>query len=243
MHIAVLDDDVASRKQMSRLLTKASDENKANGREGYYIDLYGDFSSLSPKLAMYDAIFIDMVSTEKKGHELAEHINDNGIFAKVILCCSSINYREIISDDYSKHFIFMDKPIKTAELRDVLEQCEEKRKEKEPLIEIRTKDETLYVKYEEFLYAKALVAGKTTIVLVGRGDTIYYKDITMVKKAITQYPFMIAVNNDTIVSTYHIKKVGFISVLMDDGTSFRIAPKMSKMLKKIISCPTPSTDF
>ena len=38
MHIAVLDDDVASRKQMERLLERASDANKKNGLEGYYID-------------------------------------------------------------------------------------------------------------------------------------------------------------------------------------------------------------
>ena len=233
MHIAVLDDDVAWRNQMDRLLTRASDSNKKQGLEGHYIDLYGNFTALLPKIAMYDAIFIDMVEGDKKGHEMAEHLLHSGIQGKIILCISSINYREIISPEYAEHFLFMDKPIKADDLNDALSICEAKRGEREPQIEIRTKDETLYVKYGEFLYAKALVPGKTTIVLTGREDTIYYKDITMVRQAITQYPFMISVNKDTIVSTYHIKEIKTFRVVMDDGTVFRINPKVSGILKKI----------
>ncbi|MDO4188059.1 MAG: LytTR family transcriptional regulator DNA-binding domain-containing protein [Lachnospiraceae bacterium] len=235
MHIAVLDDDVASRKQMERLLERASDANKKNGLEGYYIDSYGDYEPLHKRIAMYDGIFIDMVDSDMKGHEIAESIFESGIQGKIILCISTINYREIISSEYADHFLFIDKPIKTSDLEDTLKVCEEKRLDREPQIEIRTKDETLYVKYNEFIYAKALVAGKTTIVLAGRGDTIYYKDITMVKKSITEYPFMIAVNKDTIISTYHVDKVNTFSVIMDDGTSFPISLKMSSTLKKILA--------
>lgn len=234
MHIAVLDDDVASRKQMERLLERASDANKKNGLEGYYIDSYGAFDSLHSKAAMYDAIYIDIVDSDMKGHEIAKSILNSGIQGKIILCISSLNYREIISSEDAEQFLFIDKPVNTEELNNTLSICEENRKNREPQIEIRTKDETLYVKYNEFLYAKALVAGKTTIVLKGRKDTIYYKDISMVRKAITEYPFMIAVNKDTVISTYHIDRVTSFHVHMDDGTSFPISLKMSSALKKIV---------
>ena len=234
MHIAVLDDDVASRKKMERLLERASDANKKNGLEGYYIDSYGAFDSLHSKAAMYDAIYIDIVDSDMKGHEIAKSILNSGIQGKIILCISSLNYREIISSEDAEQFLFIDKPVNTEELNNTLSICEENRKNREPQIEIRTKDETLYVKYNEFLYAKALVAGKTTIVLKGRKDTIYYKDISMVRKAITEYPFMIAVNKDTVISTYHIDRVTSFHVHMDDGTSFPISLKMSSALKKIV---------
>ena len=234
MHIAVLDDDVASRKQMERLLERASDANKKNGLEGYYIDSYGAFDSLHSKAAMYDAIYIDIVDSDMKGHEIAKSILNSGIQGKIILCISSLKYREIISSEDAEQFLFIDKPVNTEELNNTLSICEENRKNREPQIEIRTKDETLYVKYNEFLYAKALVAGKTTIVLKGRKDTIYYKDISMVRKAITEYPFMIAVNKDTVISTYHIDRVTSFHVHMDDGTSFPISLKMSSALKKIV---------
>ncbi len=234
MHIAVLDDDVASRKQMERLLERASDANKKNGLEGYYIDSYGAFDSLHSKAAMYDAIYIDIVDSDMKGHEIAKSILNSGIQGKIILCISSLNYREIISSEDAEQFLFIDKPVNTEELNNTLSICEENRKNREPQIEIRTKDETLYVKYNEFLYAKALVAGKTTIVLKGRKDTIYYKDISMVRKAITEYPFMIAVNKDTVISTYHIDRVTSFHVHIDDGTSFPISLKMSSALKKIV---------
>lgn len=234
MHIAVLDDDVASRKQMERLLERASDANKKNGLEGYYIDSYGAFDSLHSKAAMYDAIYIDIVDSDMKGHEIAKSILNSGIQGKIILCISLLNYREIISSEDAEQFLFIDKPVNTEELNNTLSICEENRKNREPQIEIRTKDETLYVKYNEFLYAKALVAGKTTIVLKGRKDTIYYKDISMVRKAITEYPFMIAVNKDTVISTYHIDRVTSFHVHMDDGKSFPISLKMSSALKKIV---------
>ena len=234
MHIAVLDDDVASRKQMERLLERASDANKKNGLEGYYIDSYGASASLDSKAAMYDAIYIDIVDSDMKGHEIAKSILNSGIQGKIILCISSLNYREIISSEDAEQFLFIDKPVNTEELNNSLTICEENRQNREPQIEIRTKDETLYVKYNEFLYAKALVAGKTTIVLKGRKDTIYYKDISMVRKAITEYPFMIAVNKDTVISTYHIDRVTSFHVHMDDGTSFPISLKMSSALKKIV---------
>lgn len=234
MHIAVLDDDVASRKQMERLLERASDANKKNGLEGYYIDSYGAFDSLHSKAAMYDAIYIDIVDSDMKGHEIAKSILNSGIQGKIILCISSLNYRAIISSEDAEQFLFIDKPVNTEELNNTLSICEENRKNREPQIEIRTKDETLYVKYNEFLYAKALVAGKTTIVLKGRKDTIYYKDISMVRQAITEYPFMIAVNKDTVISTYHIDRVTSFHVHMDDGTSFPISLKMSSALKKIV---------
>ena len=234
MHIAVLDDDVASRKQMERLLERASDANKKNGLEGYYIDSYGAFDSLHSKAAMYDAIYIDIVDSDMKGHDLAKSILNSGIQGKLILCIASLNYREIISSEDAEQFLFIDKPVNTEELNNTLSICEENRKNREPQIEIRTKDETLYVKYNEFLYAKAVVAGKTTIVLKGRKDTIYYKDISMVRKAITEYPFMIAVNKDTVISTYHIDRVTSFHVHMDDGTSFPISLKMSSARKKIV---------
>ena len=192
---------------MERLLERASDANKKNGLEGYYIDSYGAFDSLHSKAAMYDAIYIDIVDSDMKGHEIAKSILNSGIQGKIILCISSLNYREIISSEDAEQFLFIDKPVKTEELNNTLSICEENRKNREPQIEIRTKDETLYVKYNEFLYAKALVAGKTTIVLKGRKDTIYYKDISMVTKAITEYPFMIPVNKHTVITTYHIDRV------------------------------------
>ena len=143
MHIAVLDDDVASRKQMERLLERASDANKKNGLEGYYIDSYGAFDSLHSKAAMYDAIYIDIVDSDIKGHEIAKSILNSGIQGKIILCISSLNYREIISSEDAEQFLFIDKPVKTEELNNTLSICEENRKNREPQIEIRTKDETL----------------------------------------------------------------------------------------------------
>jgi len=234
MHIAVLDDDVASRKQMERLLERASDENKKNGREGYYIDSYGSFEPLISKLSMYDAIFIDMVNSEKKGHELAVHFYDNGIAGKIILCTSTIDYHDKLFPDYVEQFEFINKPIKTEELKTILIECEQLKANKVPKLEIRTEEETLYVNYEEFIFAKALVPGKTSIVLKGGKELLCYYDISLVKSSMSPYPFIVVVNPDTVVSSYHIKNVKKYSVEMDEGSTFKIPFKLSKNIHKDI---------
>jgi len=156
------------------------------------------------------------------------YMNDTGISGKIIMCMSSINYHEKLFPDYVEQFAFMNKPIKTDELRSILDECEVLKTKKVPKLEIRTKEETLYVNYEDFVYANALVPGKTSIVLVGGKEVLYYKDINLVKSAIRDYPFMVPVNLETIVSVYHVAKIKKFSVEMDEGSVFKIPMKMAK---------------
>jgi len=232
MHIAVLDDDVASRNQMNRLLTRESDANKKNGLEGYYIDLYGNVNSLMPKAAMYDAIFIDMVECDPKGHEIAKTLYSQGINARLILCKSVINYSQLLSDDM---FLHMDKPIKTNELSDILKICRQSREQREPKIELRTKTETLYVKYDDFMYAQSAQQSKTDVLLESRGKIRVLLDLHNFKKDMSPYDFIRQINNDTIINVHRIKSVSAFSVQMDDGTQFKISLPISSKLKKIKS--------
>lgn len=232
MHIAVLDDNVADRNQMNRLLTRASDANRGTEIEEYYIDLFGSIESLMPKTAMYDAIFIDMVTEDIKGHEIAERIFNQGVSAKIVLCISKINYKDVVSAELKDEFLYINKPIKVPELNEILYICDAKRMKKEPKIELRTKGETIYIKYSDFYYAKALEMGKTIVTLTNGDNLVVLKDISAFRGDMSPYDFIKSINLDTIVSMKHVKKLSTLKVIMDDGTEFRNNSLLVKLLKK-----------
>ena len=136
MHIAVCDDNIADRKQMERLLTRASDQQKKSGHEGYYIDLYGNIPSLMQYPQMYDVIFLDIVNGSQNGLDIARKLRADGIVCCIVLCSSVWDY-EALSASSHDSFLYMRKPVLATDLNDMLILCEKKRIHPEPMIELR----------------------------------------------------------------------------------------------------------
>ena len=95
MHIAVCDDNIADRKQMERLLGRASDR-RMHTTGVFYIDSFGNMDAVMHAPMLYNAFFIDMTSGPANGFQLARRLIDSGVTAPIILCISTINYRAII---------------------------------------------------------------------------------------------------------------------------------------------------
>lgn len=232
MHIAVCDDNVADRKQMERLLTRASDENKRNGIEGYFIDSYGNAENFIGKVQMYDALFLDMSESEENGLEIARHIREVGGVGKIILMISKIDFRELSDENEKNDFIFIDKPIKTAELRGILDVCEEARYNKEPMIELRTDEETKYVHGDEFLYAYSQELEKITVFLTEGREMTFRSTLQNFYGELGKFTNIVPINDTVIVNVDHIKAKKAFSAIMDDGKTFRVAFRKKGFLKK-----------
>lgn len=235
MHIAVCDDNIADRKQMHRLLERASDENKKNNLEGFFIDLYGNVPSLMQTPQMYDGIFVDMTNTAESiqnGIEVARALRKAGVTGKIILCSSSIDYRKLSTDDEKEDFIFMKKPIIKKELREVLNICEDFRAKREPLIELRDDNGTVYVNGSDILYAHAKNGGgRLSIKLVdGRSITIL-STIYMFYEDLEPFYYLLPASESTVVNIRHIQKMKAFCVIMDDGHKFRLSIEFGKNLK------------
>lgn len=234
MHIAVYDDNYVDRNQMNRLLTRASDENKKNGLEGYFIDLFGNLESLNHNIAMYDAIFLDVVNEEPFGHEIADRIFSLGVHGKIILCNSKIRYDSELSDDIAKRYLFIDKPIKTDELRTILDICDELRHNREPKIEIRSDTETFYVKCDDFYYAEVKDTGKITATLSDNRQVTFLGDINTFKKDVSIFDEIISINSKALINSKHIKEIKSLKLTMDDTKQFTISiTQLPKVRKKI----------
>jgi DNA-binding LytR/AlgR family response regulator len=236
MHIAVCDDNIADRKQMQRLLERASDQNKKDGLEGFFIDLYGNIPSLMQTPQMYDGIFIDMTNIEESGMngiEVARELRQINITGRIILCTSSIDYEELATDEEKELFIFMHKPILKNELRKVLDICEDCRSKKEPLIELRDDNGTLYVNGNDILYAHCQNGGgRIEIKLVdGRSITIL-STIYMFYEDLEPFYYLLPASESTIINIRHIQKTNAFSVIMDDGSKFRLSMEFNKHIKE-----------
>ena len=167
MHIAVCDDNVADRKQLERLLKRESDKRAASTGI-IYTDSFGNSTSLLSNPMQYDAFYIDMCLTEGiTGTEVANALIAQGVNAPIVLCCSKINYRE---QTYPENVIFLDKPIKVAELGQSIDHALDIMSKAVPLIELREDEDTVYVTEPDILYAEE--EGRNVIVTLKDGRTV-----------------------------------------------------------------------
>lgn len=233
MHIAVLDDNVVDRNQMERLLTKASDQNKKSGIEGFFIDSYGSTATLVSKAQMYDVLFIDMVESSEDGITIARSLRKSGVVGKIILMISKIDYSEMNNED--EDFIFLNKPIKTAELRALLDECEAERYNKEPMIELRSDTVTMYVHGHEFLYAYSEELEKLTVFLTENRSITFRSTLESFFNGLNRFTNIIPINETAIINVDHIKTIKGFSAVMDDEKVFRLSLRHKGKIKSFIS--------
>lgn len=218
MHIAVCDDNVADRKQLERLLKRESDKRAASTGI-IYTDSFGNSTSLLSNPMQYDAFYIDMCLTEGiTGTEVANALIAQGVNAPIVLCCSKINYRE---QTYPENVIFLDKPIKVAELGQSIDQALDIMSKAVPLIELREDEDTVYVTEPDILYAEE--EGRNVIVTLKDGRTVKVATTAInLFSQIENHPTFFAPTVKTILNGRYMEKLGFRKVIMCDGKKFAL---------------------
>ncbi|MBR5896498.1 MAG: hypothetical protein IKZ39_02660, partial [Lachnospiraceae bacterium] len=83
MHIAVLDDNIADRKQIERLLDRESDR-RISTSGNLYTDTFGAVDAFLSAPRQYDFFMIDMKGGVSESIEIAHKIRELGI--KVPIC-------------------------------------------------------------------------------------------------------------------------------------------------------------
>ena len=218
MHIAVCDDNIADRKQLERLLKRESD--KRSSVSGIlYTDSFGNADSLLANPMQYDAFYIDMCHTEDmNGFDVVAALTAKGVNAPIVMCCSSINYRE---RSMPNNVIFLDKPIQTQELSSSIDLALTIMEKADDLIELREDKETFYVQEEDILYA----------VEEGRGLTVYLADGRKIYPVTTAvnffgqvepFPAFVMATPKILLNCRHIQKLKFRKATMTDGAVFKI---------------------
>lgn len=229
LHIALCDSDPGDRKQMERLLSRESDK-RVNTTGGFYVDTFGGVEAIVKSPMLYDVYFLDSTDPICDSYGIAKAVRDKGILSPVVYCISSIDYRQ--SGPELPGSMYIDKPIKVAELSDLLDEIIRSKQENYvPTIELRNQYETFYVKADDILYFTG--GGYTADVHMTDGSirqaTVF---IDSLWRDLYSFPMFQYISPSTIVNTTYIASLGPLSLTMRDSTKHSVKAKYFGMLKK-----------
>lgn len=242
MHIAICDDNVADRKQLERLLGRESDRRKDTTGLLYY-DSYGDALSIKAHPMLYDVFFIDVCHTPGiSSLSIVTELVKMGVTAPMVLCCSETDYR---TQQFPEGVIFIDKPIKVADLQSSLDHAQEIKDSIDPSIELREEKETYYVKEDQILYATEsgyYTVFKLAAPVVGEhgitsGETVrvYGNAYSIFSEIEEKHPCFVMAGLKAVLNCKHIKEIRmFGKAVMSDGKKFSIPGPPLKYAKEML---------
>ena len=224
MHIAVCDDNIADRKQTERLLGRQSDRFFKETGERLYIDSYGHVTAFMNYPQMYDGLFIDMRNEEPTGFEIAKNLLDAGVVRPIILCVSTIDYRKQYEESGLDipNLMFLDKPIRVAELTAIMDQIKEAKGDPVPTLELRGKDGTVYAKEDDIVCVRKKGPELDIYMQDGRIVSLI-EDIYNFYDQCVIFPQLCPVSEYALINVNHIQSTSFMKVLMDNGENIGIS--------------------
>lgn len=118
MHIAVLDDNIADRKQIERLLDRESDRRIAT-TGNLYTDTFGAVEAFLAAPRQYDFFMIDMNGEVGQSVEIAHKIRALGIKVPICFFRSENEFAGI--ENMPANVLFLEKPVKVADLTAIID--------------------------------------------------------------------------------------------------------------------------
>lgn len=232
MHIAICDDNIADRKQLERLLGRESDKRKASSGV-FFCDSYGNTEQLRHNPMSYELFFLDLVSQSPNALAFALELRELGVTAPIVLCCSKVPYRQMADElsDLPSNILFLDKPIRTAELSDLLDHAVLLNSSRISTIELRNDKETRYVYEDDILY----ITGSSSSICVHLADRTDFTIITSMENfysVISMYSHLLMVTDHTIINRMHVTKCSPFRITFYDGSTLPSSPFVFSFLKK-----------
>ncbi len=224
MHIAVCDDNIADRKQTERLLGRQSDRFFRETGERLYIDSYGNVPAFMNYPQMYDGLFVDMRNEEPTGFEIAKKLVDVGVVRPIVLCVSTIDYRKEYEESGLNipNLMFLDKPIRVAELTAIMDKIKEIKGDPIPTLELRGKDGTIYAKDNDIVCVRK--KGSELQVFMADGNVVrIVDDLYNFYDQCAIFPQICPISDNSLINVNHIKKTAFKKVIMDNGEALGIS--------------------
>ena len=221
MYIAVIADNISDRKQLERLLGRASDA-LVSETGTLYIDAYGDLESLMRTPMKYDLFFIDITASGDFGKTIVNCLKTAGVPGKIAICHpkdSAFSYQNAIDGLYS-----IQKPIAVAPLHKLIRDVySEKQKTSVPTIEIRSETETHYIAVDRIIYAKS----RTHLVFVHLDDgrtLSYLGEIEDFYRWVNNYPEFFYAKKDTVLNKNHVLSYTKKEYCLTNGEKIILSP-------------------
>lgn len=230
MHIAIVEDNIADRHQTERLLGREVDRRRT-AEEGYYVDSFGSADAVLPCPTTYDIFFLDMQHSEPDGFQLMIQLMRRGASGYFVLMSSAIDYEQEFARSrdqvpFPMQVRFLRKPILVKELSAVLDELIPLTADKIKLVEVRglAMDSTYYLLPDEICWA-ATKGSSTQIHTTRPGSESVLTSLTSVENAfddVIDFGHFMMTDLKTYLNMHHVRKIGFLSITMDDGTRIHV---------------------
>ena len=240
MHIAVFDDNIADRKQMERLLRRQSDRYQKEGKEHFYIDLYGNIEALMRFPQLYDIIFIDMAEPEsenshfRNGMDVAKLLFEAGGIKNVVMCSGKHDYKALAKEaGLYDELLFLEKAIRVKDLEDMLAECEVRIGDPVPTLELRGETETIYARQDDIVCAEMIGEHQFTVYFDDGRTLDVIGDMYNLYEQCQIFDSICPISQNAMINVNHIKNEGFGWVLMDNDRKVKVAFAYRGNIKEI----------
>lgn len=157
MHIAIVADNVADRKQAERLFDRANTALAATTGT-LFIDSFGDETSFLHACMRYDLFVLDFDNDIPHSLKVARILKEKNAPGLIVICKHAEDPSRYDTD--ISGIFTLDKPILTGQLHKLLgdiHQELQKVKSELDLVELRTLKDTHYVSRSKIVYARAFI--------------------------------------------------------------------------------------
>lgn len=117
MHIAVMNDNVADRKQLERLLDRESDR-RISTTGNLYIDSFGAVESFMQTPFQYDMFFVNIEGLLQENMKIVKDLRDLGV--RVPICIIKKNFSSEVAQNA---LLFIEYPIKVSDLTAIIDKA------------------------------------------------------------------------------------------------------------------------
>ena len=223
MNLAVCDDNIADRKQTERLLGRESDRIFKLTGERLFIDSYGNAEAFLHNPQMYHGLFIDMVGSPN-GFEILKELLSINIVKPIVMLSSSLDFRKMVDDAgiEAPNLLFLEKPIKVLELRNVMGRIQDLNKVVTPTLELRGIDDTVYAREEEIICVEKVRSELLVHLTEGRKVSVI-ADILNFYDECNIFPSICPVNDNVLVNVNHVVKTSFGKAHLDNGMVMKVS--------------------
>lgn len=235
MHIAICIDNTANRKQMERLLHRASD--KQPPEKVYYIDSFGSMSAVMCTPKLYDLFLLDIADAEADGLTLAFMLRSAGVTCPIVLCPYKIDYRSQLKDlneedtEIASSFLFLDQPVKVSELEEILAHAQTCFENAIPRMELRGDKYTIYAEEHEFLYSMQ-EKERIRVYLTKERQISVFSSTRNLYEEIRNFENILYITDSFLVHKNYIASLGFASITLKNGVRIRTPHRVINILKK-----------
>ena len=218
MYIAIIADNIASRKHMERLLDRANDEIMAT-TGNLYVEAYGDPETMWPSIKRYDLFFVDITQDCLLKELVLSRLVELGLNSQTVICLTE---DEDFSSWQAQHgFLSIRQPLSVASLSKIISETytiQKQNQSQKKIVEFRSGNTTHYVDMEQILYAmekghivEIFLCDGSVKEMLGTLNEFYY--------CVQNYAEFCMYKKSIVVNQKYVKKIkGRTITLLNDET-------------------------